>query len=41
MKIKEIEKLDKYLGLAKEIVKVVEHEGDCDTNRSWSIWNNL
>ena len=32
MKIKENEKLDKYLDLARELKKAVEYEGNGDTN---------
>ena len=32
VKSKEIEKKDKYLDLARELNKTVEHESDCDTN---------
>ena len=30
--IKESEKKDKYLDLARELKKTIEHEGDGDTN---------
>ena len=36
MKMNESEKVDKYLNLKK----AVEHEGDGDTNYSWSSWNS-
>ena len=41
VKIKENEKIDKYLDLTRELKKVAEHysDGDGDTNRSWCIWN--
>ena len=35
LKIKESEKIDKYLDLAEQTVK---HEGDSDTNFSWYTW---
>ena len=40
-KIKESEKIDKYLNLAREMKKetTVEHEGDGDTNCSRCTWN--
>ena len=38
-KIKESEKIDKYLDLAREIKKAMEHEDDNDTNWSWCLWN--
>ena len=41
MKIKESEKRDKYLDLAREQKKTVEHEGGGDTNCCWSAWNAL
>ena len=40
VKIKESEKRVKYLDLAKELKKTVEHEGDSDTNCNWCTWNN-
>ena len=39
VKIKEDEKLDKYLDLARELKKVVEHEGDGDTHYNWCALN--
>ena len=38
MKIKETEKINRYLELAREL-KSVEHEGDGDSNYSWCAWN--
>ena len=35
IKLKECEKRDKYLDLARELKKAVEHEGDNYTNRDW------
>ena len=32
MKIQENEKRDKYLDLARDLKKAIEHEGDSDTN---------
>ena len=37
--IKEIEKRDKYLDLARELKKVMEHESDGDTIYNWCVWN--
>ena len=34
VKIKESEKIDKYLNLARELKKTVEHEDDTDINSS-------
>ena len=36
--LKEIEKKDKYLDLARELKKTVEHESDGDTNCNWCSW---
>ena len=41
MKIKEREKIVKYLDLARELKKPEEHEGDGETYDSWSPWNSL
>ena len=38
IKLKECEKKDKYLDLARELKKTVEHEGDNYTNCDWSFW---
>ena len=42
--LKESEKRDKYLDLARELKKknkkTMEHEGDGDTNCNWCTWNN-
>ena len=35
VKIKEIEKRDKYLDLARELKKTIEYESDSDTNCGW------
>ena len=50
VKIKEIEKKDKYLVLAREqktnkqnkakTKTTIEHEGDGDTNCGWCTWSN-
>ena len=41
MKIKEREKIDKYLDLAKELKKkTMEHESDSDTNSNRGTWKN-
>ena len=39
VKIKESEKINKYLDLPRELKKAVEHEGEDDTNCSWCTWN--
>ena len=36
--MKEREKKDKYLDLARELKKTVEHESDGDTNFKWCSW---
>ena len=38
-KLKESVKKDKYLDLATELKKTMEHEGDNYTNRDWCIRN--
>ena len=38
IKLKESEKKDKYLDLAREVKKTMKHEGDHYTNRDWCIW---
>ena len=38
VKIRESEKITKYLDLARELKKAVEHEVDGDTNCNWSTW---
>ena len=35
IKLKECEKKDKYLDLARELKKTMEYEGDNNTNRDW------
>ena len=40
VKIKENEKIDKYLELARELKKTMEHEGDGDINCNWCTQNN-
>ena len=37
VKFKESEKKDKYLDLARELKKTMEHEGNGDTNCNWCI----
>ena len=37
IKLKESEKKDKYLDLARELKKTMEHEGDDYTNHDWCI----
>ena len=39
IKLKECEKRDKYLDLARELKKTVEHAGDNYTNCNWCDWN--
>ena len=42
VKIKENQKTDMYLGLARELKKTtMEYEGDGDTNCNRYAWNNL
>ena len=38
LKLKESEKKDKYLDLAGELKKTVEHESDFYTNCNWCFW---
>ena len=38
IKLKESEKNDKYLDLAKEFKKIMEHESDNYTNRDYCFW---
>ena len=40
IKLKECEKTDKYLDLARELKKTMEHAGDNYTNYNWCVWNN-
>ena len=39
IKLKECEKRDKYLDLARELKKTMEHEGDNYTNCDWCLWH--
>ena len=39
IKLKECEKRDKYLHLAGELKKTMEHEGDNYTNCDWGFWH--
>ena len=39
-KIKESEKVEKYLDTAREFLKNLEHESDGDTNCIWYTWNS-
>ncbi len=39
IKLKECEKRDKYLDLARELKKTKEHEGDNYTNCDWCFWH--
>ena len=38
IKLKVCEKKDKYLDLARELKKTIEHEGDNYTNRDSCFW---
>ena len=38
VKLKENEKRDKYLDIARELKKTMEHEGDGDTNCKWCTY---
>ena len=38
IKLKESEKKDKYLDLAKELKKTMEHESDVYINYNWCSW---
>ena len=38
VKLKESEKKDKYLDLARELKKTVKHESDSYTNCNWCSW---
>ena len=38
VKLKESKKNGKYLNLARELKKTVEHESDSDTNCDWCSW---
>ena len=38
IKLKESEKKDKYLDLARELKKTVQHADDNYTNRDWCFW---
>ena len=40
MKLKECEKKDKYLDLATELKKTMEHAGENYTNCNWCVWNS-
>ena len=39
IKLKECEKRDKYLDLARELKKTMEYEGDNYTNCDWCFWH--
>ena len=39
IKLKESEKRDKYVDLAWELKKTMEHEGDNYTNCDWCFWH--
>ena len=40
IKLKECEKKDKYIDLARELKKTVEHADDNYTNCNWCVWNS-
>ena len=40
LKLKECEKRDKFLDLARELKKTVEHEGDNNTYCDWCFWHD-
>ena len=40
IKLKECEKKDKYLDLARELKKDMEHACDKYTNCNWCVWNS-
>ena len=40
VKLKESEKRDKYLDLARELKKTVQPESDGNTNCDWSAWHS-
>ena len=39
IKLKECEKRDKYLDLARKLKKTMEHEGDHYTKCDWCFWH--
>ena len=40
VKLKECEKKDKYLDLARKLKKTVKHENDENTNCNWCSWHS-
>ena len=40
IRLKECGKKDKYLDLARELKKTMEHEGDNNTNCDWCFWHS-
>ena len=40
IKLKECEKKDKYLDLARELKKTMKHAGDNYTNCNWCVWDS-
>ena len=40
IKLKECEKKDTYLDLARELKKTMEHAGGNYTNNNWCVWNS-
>ena len=40
IKLKECEKKDKYIDLARELKKTIEHAGENYTNCNWCVWKS-
>ena len=40
IKLKECKKKDKYLDLARELKKIMEHKSDDCTNCDWCFWHS-
>ena len=40
IKLKESEKKNNYLELARYLEKIIEHEGDNYTNHDWCFWHS-
>ena len=38
--LRDLEKIDEYLDLARELKKAVKHKGDSDTICIWCTWNS-
>ena len=39
IRLKECEKRNKYIDLARELKKTMEHEGDNNTSFDWCFWH--